>query len=1758
MKKLLLLSPLLLNIFLFAHITPIQTPIPINSTFELNNTEESFDINYGYTHAPFLNCSPKISAAYKVESRQKLKVILQQALQTSTQYSCNYEGKDVIFNTVAFKLMDAHYFKDENIMRLSFNDKLDLKSISTGLQLIKIDKLSKTSLKYKVLEHSEENLILQLNEKVGSNVIELNINDKLKTIYNVAYPETYTQRFNTLHKNIKLDPEKTSMNIADAPQMVSLANGDFALRIFVNDDLTDHTKESIEIVGIKNFQVSEYDYIDQKMRERYGIQNAYYYHDITSKEFTENTEYNIILKAGLTSYYREIKENVHYKLKTGDRAKVVLFDNDKPYISNKGELAFSSINIDKATLIVERILDDNLRYFMNFNQAKQEHIDAYTHEIFSKELILNQKKNTLLKQKFKLSDLNKKALAVGIYKITLRYSELINKKEEERSASKVLFLSNLGITATIAKEQAFVSVLSLDETKAVNNAEVQIYAENNELIAKAKTNNDGIAIINKEMLKKVAKGIIVQTATDKNFLALNNSINSPSIEQLSENLERFKAHVYFQSKIVRPKAKVNALLSIKDRDFISASKLPVKVIFKEQYGKKVHEKVYHTDAYGLIDFNHQLDANDQTGNYKLEVYLGENLIGSQLMKVETFMPPKIENKIETDKTLYHIDELMNVNIHSSYLFGAVASNLQGKVTLNARPINYRHKAFKDYHFSNDALAKKNISTYLEHNEDIILDDKGKYNVILKNTLTQKVPSILEAMVGTTIMDDSQPISTYKKVKIYPYKSMVGLTINHHSFEKGEKLKGKTVLIDPKTAKVIKRKLYAIVKHVEWHYDYADGNYNWEKETSIVDRFSINSNESFSRSITRNGTYIIEVHDRLNGHSTSQEFDVFWANYSNVSPKNNLQTVEVTFEDKLYKKGDTLEVQIKSPILKGQLLLTLAGEKVDNYKVLALNKGVAKVPFKITEEMQRGLRVYATVIRPTHSSSGLIPFRAMGHKFVKPNREAHKIKIDINVSKTTKSKTVLPLKITTSKPSKILISVVDKGILQLLEQKKPEIFKYFNQKPNQQLSYHDLYDQLLSHIAQGTLVDFGAGDMLSLKQKHLAPDLGKRIKPFMIWSGLLDNAEKTKKLDINIPEFNGKAVIVVIAMNENSIGVSSQDINVKDDIMIKPSFPLYGLVGDKIEVPIRIFNSTENNKTITLASVNSMNITLKLQEKKLNIPAHGSKAVMAQLSANSIGKATISLLGKYDNIEVSKSLELPIYSPYPLSTKTFKGIASTKQSFKVPQAYKNAKAYVNLSNNLVGALRNDLKYLITYPYGCAEQTSSQLSAMHHAKAFLKEDTLIKESENFILQGIKKLHNMQNYYGEFEYWEGEDSVLAYASLYTAQTLLEIDKANGSIKENLKKNTIKMLHAVASENDSYQAEYSNLHQLYAAYILADNKLLTSSTANMLYEKKTYQKDVLATLYMAAILKATGKTEKAQALFESNQHKLSDYAHKSYNIQNEDFDSSVRNMMLHFIIKSKYFNKDADDLAIVQKEFSNLYSTQEKALALKAVSTYLGQPKESKIDVNLTVNNKNFNYKQNKLLTVDKVTSSTIKLSPTNSNVSYSVELVKHLPKTLKNDLSTQKELSIKQEFVNADGRTVDLAKLKQGDKIFSKISIANYQKINHVVVNQKIPACLSIINNNIPNHEPHFPNENINLTHKEIQDDRILHFIDLAEKTAYNETLKKEVTIQNQGVLYTPLFASSLGTCKLPATIAEAMYDARISDYAKEARTVTVKKN
>ena len=101
------------------------------------------------------------------------------------------------------------------------------------------------------------------------------------------------------------------------------------------------------------------------------------------------------------------------------------------------------------------------------------------------------------------------------------------------------------------------------------------------------------------------------------------------------------------------------------------------------------------------------------------------------------------------------------------------------------------------------------------------------------------------------------------------------------------------------------------------------------------------------------------------------------------------------------------------------------------------------------------------------------------------------------------------------------------------------------------------------------------------------------------------------------------------------------------------------------------------------------------------------------------------------------------------------------------------------------------------------------------------------------------------------------------------------------------------------------------------------------------------------------------------------------------------------------------------------------------------------------------------------------------------------------------------------------------------------------------------MSIINSRIKDETPNkkFQNININQEYQEIRDDRVLNFIDLSKTQKYNKRTKKYILERTKGVIFTPLLVTTKGVCKIPAVIAQSMYDSRINDYAKGVNEIKV---
>lgn len=1726
--------------------------------FDVKNSSIKDNQLGSITHKPLIICDHNLSGFIEYTSKTRLTYFASKPLRAGTKYTCkinpkysNKKSKTTVY-TDNFYVSSVN-FTSPNVVNLQFSGETTNEEVLKNISLQKVTKLAKSKLSYKIERSDGRNFLLRTNEEAKSIIFDMT--KDLKTVHGVKIIGEWHPSLSDEGPSYKTYKDTKTLVLLDEPSWGVKKDGKIVLRIFTPHafSASQNIRKFINIKGIKNFSVSDYRWTHNEMIKKYSLNDKTYYYMDISGDFKPNTTYKISILSGFGNRYYQLPKEETFKIKTGDFGSYVGFeDKDKPYISSFGDIGITSVNVDKINIIIDKMLDQNLRYFMNLDN--QISIKSISKQVINKTFTIGGKRNEYTKHKIPLKEALK-GLSKGIYNITIHYGK-------NKYSSKRVYLSDIGLGAKVYEDGIFVWTSSLKDTSLIKNAKVEVFSNSNMLLASGYTNEFGIYEFNKkDFIQKEPKSVLVTKDGEQNFLLLNKSIGKIDKYNVQKSDKSYNAFIYFQSMLVRPDEDLSTLVVFKDKNYKSLKNAPIRVkIINRMSWETIYDEALKSDEKGAFPLVVPLKGQP-TGRYVFQVYFADTLINSKDFLIEAFLPQKIKNTMSLPKGFIKANTFIEANATSRYLFGAPASYLSGSFRLRAVGKDYKNEKFSDYDFNNELLEEKNTITYIDDTKNFALNKNGVAITLLSTHIKQKPPSILDGQVELSVSDDGRKVSKYQNIDIYPYDSMVGLKIKNEIIDTDTPLKVNTILINPFTSKKKNAMLDVYVKERSWYYTYdANGYYKWNKEVNEIEHFTVQSGQDIEKLFSKSGDYIIEVKDSLGEHSASVSFSVRGWDYASLSPTNKINKNQVKYEDKLYKKGDIVKLDIKSPIKTGKMLVTLEGEKILWYKVVDFQNARVKIDVPLNEDLNDGVYIHTIAVRATNSPSNLIPFRASSSSFVKPNRLNHKLNPTIKSKEITKSDTTIPIHVKATPNSKVLISVVDDGILQILDQQPPKPFKFFTKNARKLVSNYDIYDLLMNYITEGKKLNFGsgasAGEMLKKMKKHLSPETGaKRVKPFVYFSKLMDVGNNGEvSVDLKIPSsFNGSATIVAIEISDDKIGANSKKLTIKDDVIIKPIYPRYGNIGDKWSVPIRIFNTTKKSLPITLSASTNKLLHVKGFDESFDLKSNSSKVFYANYEIKDFGKGLATLNAKIPNDTFSYKVELPLIFAYPLSTYNEQGETKTPLTLKAPKEYMKGftpNFSLSVSGDALSRLRGGSDYLIGYPYGCAEQTSSKILALLNLKPFLDTknkklyEAKLKDREKFINEGINKLSTMQNASGSFGYWTSTGYVNTYASIYASDVLFSLKDDKFKIPNYVLKSVKKSLKTFSNLKDNH------FNKVYATYLLATQNNVDVANVNYIYDKKIYQDNLPSIYMMAYILKKARMDSEMNAVlklaynydFEKMKSKQREYGRYFY--------SYPRDIAFALYLHVKHFKKNKSSEALfskLKKQFKHLYSTQDKALALRALNEYFKGYKKDNNKFIITGGGVDeiYDYEAN---LEGKYKKNSITLTPKNNWINYNFSVMQYLPKPNKHDKiskKSKKTLQVYRTFVDERGKSIDLANISLGKLIYSKVTLLSNEDIDNVVINEQVPSCFEIVNERVsaPKRVDKVKNsKNFKPDYVDIRDDRILTFLSLKETKSQT--------------FLTPLRATTKGKCLLPPILSEAMYDERINDYDLEVKSVHVK--
>jgi len=1074
------------------------------------------------------------------------------------------------------------------------------------------------------------------------------------------------------------------------------------------------------------------EYITVTPETDYHIVSNYRYLELRG-DFKPGSAYTVTIKKGLRAQDDSVlKGNFSKQVTMRDMEPSISFVGDGIYLSKDGNLnvGLSTINVNKIQIEIDKVFANNLVYLIASGNMRSRYgnINNLGKSVYRGNISMSGTEPRRYKRNEEIiTPVNlKKYLAderIGIFKVSAYQAN-----NRWRRASKWVMITDLGIMAKRTGNELLVWVNSLASLKPIKNAEVTLISRNNQTLLSGSTNKDGVVTFESFSDKIEGFKPFLLTASygkDLSFLELNKRrIPTTDFDVGGKPVLSggYDAFVYTDRGVYRPGESANCVTIVRGKNNAAPSQFPIKMQVLGPDNKILREFRGQLNREGACEFKVSLPEYIKTGRYLAKVIAATKEIGRTGFSVEEFMPDRIKVKVETDKANANVGEEVKINVEGQYLFGAPVAGGEVYADCSIEAKRFSLPQWSSFAFADDERTYKRQDIQLGEDN---LDDKGQYAYTLKIPADIKPPSSLRAVIAATVSEPGgRAVSAYKAIDIHPYSHYVGIRRTEEGYAEIDKdTKIEYIVVDHDGKATSGRKLKVSCYYLRWHtiMKWVDGHYRYtsERQKELLKSFDVTSHAKvgfFQFKPTDYGEYKIEIEDASGASAATRFYASGWG-YAPWAMENP-DRLEIGLDKTSYLPGDVAKAQIRAPFA-GKLIVTVERGKIYNYRVVMMKENTGEIDIPVLDGYAPNVYISASLIRSTKSLERHAPARAFGIVPLKIDNAQNRLAIKLDTVGEIKPKEELTVNFTIatlpsrlqSKPY-VTIAAVDEGICQLTNFRTPEPHAYFFAKRRHSIASYDIYSAVLPEVEPASTSSSTGGDGVdAARKKHLSPVSVQRVKPVSLWSGLVEADENGNgSVTFNIPQFNGSIRVMAIAFAGDKFGSASQNVMVREPILLMPTYPRFVAGGDVFKIPVSIFNNTGKQAEfeVKLEAVGPVDILENSQPmpealRTISLEKGGSGQILWESAAhNWIGKATFNLSAKGGGESTSQSTDLPVRPSVPPITLTGNGVVTADQpaTFAFSSNWLEGTADFSITLSAFPAVKftNSLRYLVGYPYG----------------------------------------------------------------------------------------------------------------------------------------------------------------------------------------------------------------------------------------------------------------------------------------------------------------------------------------------------------------------------------------------------------------------------------------------------------------------------
>jgi uncharacterized protein YfaS (alpha-2-macroglobulin family) len=989
---------------------------------------------------------------------------------------------------------------------------------------------------------------------------------------------------------------------------------------------------------------------------------------------------------------------------------------------------------------------------------------------------------------------------------------------EERRKSTIVQVTNLGVTVKDSPQNTLIFVTRLDNGNPVEGARVSIIRPDNRVFWQGTTSGDGIAIAPDTPLRSPNHPwqfsfIVVAEKDDDVAYVGSDWIEGVSPwefgvrSDLGESTGLLRGTIFTDRGVYRPgeEAHFKAVLrSDAGRGIeLLAPGTAVRMTLTDARAREIDVRTVRVNEWSSAEWTFTLPANGPLGTYSIEARIGEprplepgqyepyvaRPRGSFL--VAAYRRPDFR----VDTTLTGGPDpiagaSLNAVVSGRYLFGAA---------MNARPV--RWKTTREPVYSAPAAVLERFLpsqwTFVGHDPDdnrgeedrrsdqVTLAANGELSVAVATDRTAGRP--LRYTFEAEVEDVSrQRIANRASQVVHPAPWYIGVRKIPYFAEQKAGLQTAIVAVSPAGTVVPDVEVTVSLKQVQWNsVRRAEGGgfYAWETERRVVDAGTWAITTAADPSplaipLPSGGSFMVTARaEDAAGRSskTTVSFYVLGDGYT-AWTRYDHNRIDLVPENATYKPGDVARIMIQSPWERATALVTTEREGIRTHRRFSLTSTQQTVSVPITEADIPNVYVSVLLVKgrtradgPDDGSDPGKPSFRLGYAELQVEDASKRLSVEVSANRdeyrpASSGRIGIAVKDAAGRPvtGEVTLWAVDYGVLSLTAFQTPDVLKSVYVRKALQVFTEDNRQRLVSRRA---LVPKGADDGGGGGEDAGAGTIRRDFRVLAFWIGsTVTDANGHATADVELPESLSTYRIMAVAGDKASrFGWGQSEVRINKPVTLRPAFPRFLAVGDRASFGSVLTNQLRSGGTasVTMKSLDPAILRIEGSDRqRLAVAAGGSSEVRFQAVARAIGDArvqmTVRLNGEtdaYEEIVPVRVLSSPETVAQYGQTQTSATAALAMPAGVVPGF---GGLTVELASTALVGLGEGARYLVEYPYGCAEQRASRTFALVLAadlgNAFELPGIEAKTLKGEVQSSLDQLTTFQCASGGFALWPG----------------------------------------------------------------------------------------------------------------------------------------------------------------------------------------------------------------------------------------------------------------------------------------------------------------------------------------------------------------------------------------------------------------------